>query len=102
MNNSNDNRNLHLEAVDEDQLVSSHTPNRVYSKRIDAIRIIRGDVAVFLDCERSIAGAEDVEIHAQKIIVDPPTVEGKETHHKDHISEIADHAQRCFLEILIV
>mgnify|MGYP003684163183 CR=1 FL=1 len=37
-----------------------------------------------------VAGAKDIEIHTNKIVIDPAAVEGKETHHGDHVFHLSE------------
>lgn len=48
-------------------------------------------MALFRHGWNFIAGAKDVHVHSHKIIVNPPAIKGKESHHQNDMSEFAKH-----------
>jgi len=74
-------RYFHFQAVDEDEVVARDAPNGIDPEGIDAIFSVRiGQLSVSLNVE-GVAGAKQVDIHSQKIIVDPSAIGSEETHH---------------------
>lgn len=99
----NNDWDLHLECVDKDEFIVGDTPDGVDSEGVYAVRVRVYVLAVgnaIFDCIL-VAGAENVEVHAKKVVVDPTTVEGKKAHHKDHVPELADEGERAFAEFVI-
>lgn len=100
--NGNYDRYLHFQTVDEDKVITRHAPNGIDPERIYAIFSVSiGQLSVPLNVE-GVAGAKQVDIHAQKIIVDPSAVESEETHHQHHVSQLADKRQRTARERRII
>jgi hypothetical protein len=89
MDDSNNNCDFHFKTVDKHKLVPTNSPNRINTKGIDTFRIDR--FYIFICCttnfDRLITGAKEIQIHTQKIIVNKPTVKGKETHHQHYVPQ---------------
>ena len=81
MDDGNDDRDLHLEAVHEDQLVAGNSPNGVNSERVDAVLLGLDHLLARSVPDDGVAAPEDVEIHPEEVVVDPAAVEGEEAHH---------------------
>ena len=97
------NRHFHLEGVDKNEFVVGDAPDGVDSEGVDAVGV-GADVlpvrnAVFDGV--LVAGAEDVEVHAKEVVVDPAAVEGEEAHHEDHVPELADEGERAFADFIV-
>ena len=104
MNYSDDNWYLHLEVIDEDQLIIWYSPNWINSKGIDTVRVYRADVSVSLNIVliEFVTRTEYVEVHAQEIIVDPSAVKSEETHHQNDVSQLTGESQWSLCDLLIV
>ena len=48
-----------------------------------------------------VARAKDIEIHTDEIVVDPAAVEGKETHHSDHVFHLSKKLERTFFDCVL-
>ena len=101
MNNSNNDRYLHLEPIDKDQLVGSTAPRWINSKWIDTVYICHWDYLFLLCTFHPVTAAKDVQIHADEVVVDPPAVERKETHHDEDVSQLGDPCHRALLDLII-
>lgn len=103
MNDGNDDSDLHLETVDKNQLIVGHSPDRIDTKRIDAVGIRRknllSSVILLLN---GVARSKDVEIHTEEVIVNPATVKGKEAHHEHHIPQVTCKREGRFLDGVVV
>lgn len=92
MNDSNDDRYLHLKSIDVNQLVVGDSPNGIDTKWIDALRIGRLNISILSYglFVKVIARSKNVDVHTEEIVIDPPTVKSEETHHQYHVSELTD------------
>lgn len=97
VDDGDDDRYFHFEVVDKYQFVVGDTPYRVNTERINAVSfgfdvyILNNNIPV-----EFIARSKDIDIHAKKIVVDPSAVKSEETHHQNHVAQLADKSQRSF------
>mmetsp|Transcript_23169 Transcript_23169/g.54823 ORF Transcript_23169/g.54823 Transcript_23169/m.54823 type:complete len:609 (+) Transcript_23169:149-1975(+) len=110
LNDTKDDRKLHLERVEEKQFVGGHVPDGVQSKWIDRfIRTVIGRLnsnvsffhfAIVLAFELE-TSAKEVDSEGETIIIHHTSVHGKETHHRDHVTTRV-HSLAHFTELGIV
>lgn len=83
--------NLHLQTIDKSQLVLCPVPYRINTDGIDTSLVPGEEFLLWIarTIHRNVvAGAEYVETQAHKVVVDPPTVESKETHQQNHVPHL--------------
>lgn len=103
MNDSNDDGDLHLETVDKNQLIVSHSPDGINTKRVDAVRIRRENLlSSIILLLYGVARSEDIEIHTKEVIIYPATVKSKEAHHEHHVSQVTCKGEGRFLDGVVV
>lgn len=103
MNDSDNDGDLHLETVDKNQLIVSHSPNGINTKRVDTVRIRRKNLSssVIL-LLYGVARSKDIEIHTKEVIIYPATVKSKEAHHEHHIPQVTCKCEGRFLDGVVV
>lgn len=87
MHNGNNNWDLHLQTVNIYKLVFSFAPDGIDAKRIYAAL----DPFDFLRVNKVIARSKEIVVESNEIIVDPATVEGKESHQNEHVPESGEY-----------
>mmetsp|Transcript_17573 Transcript_17573/g.30990 ORF Transcript_17573/g.30990 Transcript_17573/m.30990 type:complete len:734 (+) Transcript_17573:515-2716(+) len=91
LKNAKDNRELHLERVEEEQLVLRHVPNGIETKGVDGIAVAIfsiqfGDVALFrLIAAEGVTRSKQVEAEGETIVIDQSSVHSEESHHDNHV-----------------
>mmetsp|Transcript_11663 Transcript_11663/g.23707 ORF Transcript_11663/g.23707 Transcript_11663/m.23707 type:complete len:519 (+) Transcript_11663:133-1689(+) len=107
LDDSKDDRELHLERVKEQQFIRRHMPNGIETKGINRTFIAIwvhefGFVTTFnfagVLAVKLIARTKQVETKRETIIVHESSVNGKETHHSNHVTTTM-HAFREFIEL---
>mmetsp|Transcript_328 Transcript_328/g.528 ORF Transcript_328/g.528 Transcript_328/m.528 type:complete len:457 (-) Transcript_328:100-1470(-) len=92
LQNTKDDGELHLEGVEEEELVGRHVPNRVEAEGVHGVAIAiltrhLRDVTLFgLIAVKRPASPKQVEAEGEAIIVDETGVHGEESHHGNHVT----------------
>mmetsp|Transcript_15406 Transcript_15406/g.31584 ORF Transcript_15406/g.31584 Transcript_15406/m.31584 type:complete len:724 (-) Transcript_15406:68-2239(-) len=94
LNDSQNDAQLHLEGIEKEELVGCHVPHRVQPKHVNGLVAPVGgdelgdvallDVALVLSLE-AVGRAKEVEAEGETIVVDKSRVDGKESHHQQHV-----------------
>mmetsp|Transcript_30507 Transcript_30507/g.39961 ORF Transcript_30507/g.39961 Transcript_30507/m.39961 type:complete len:387 (-) Transcript_30507:743-1903(-) len=95
LDDTKDNRKLHLERVEKEQLIGGHMPHRIKTKRIDGISTtVFG--SGFSDCSSfdftrilSFKGptrSKQVKTKREAIVVNKTGINSEETHHGNHVT----------------
>mmetsp|Transcript_25713 Transcript_25713/g.71848 ORF Transcript_25713/g.71848 Transcript_25713/m.71848 type:complete len:783 (-) Transcript_25713:14-2362(-) len=95
LDDTEDDRELHLEGVEEEELVLGDVPHRIQTEWVDGFRtsvlcggfgdviLLDGALVLSVECP---AGAEQVEAKREAVVVDHTSVDGEEAHHDDHVA----------------
>ncbi len=112
LNNSKDDRELHLEGVEKKKLVGGDVPNGIETKWVDRTSVsVRsshfGYVSLFgFAVRKRPAGSEKVQSEREAIVVDQTGVHGEKTHHGNHVTtgvETSGHfVQLCFIILFFI
>jgi len=105
VDNTENDGHLHLNIVDQGKFVAGKSPNWILTHQISAIEacsgvyVVTGDLHSFrmsvihrwvpdLSFSHVVAGAKDVSLDSEELVIDQSTVGSKETHEKHEISKL--------------
>ena len=82
MSDGQNDRDLHLEGVQEGKLHFGAVPDRIDAHWVYTVR-----VGAFASA-RIVARLEEVEWQRHEIVVHEPAVDGEKAHHEEHVAEL--------------
>ena len=84
VSDAKDDRGLHLEAVEEGQVILTEGPNRIESELVEAVRLWLGELDTGLvSAHCVVTAAENICRNAHEVVVEEPAVSRKQAHEKE-------------------